>query len=73
MKRSEHEDIPYLQNADIQWIPKNYHVSLKQLFQSIKHGYEFQFPAVAFVVQKGTKSKYSCASLYFLETPHLED
>lgn len=34
--------------------PENYQMSLKQFFQPIKHNDEFQFPAVAFAVQKET-------------------
>lgn len=46
--------------------PENYQISLKCFFfQSIKRNDEFQFPAVAFVVQKETESEYSCATLYF--------
>lgn len=46
-------------------------MSLKQPFKSIKH--EFQFPAVVFVGQNQTLSKYFCASPYFQETAHLKD
>lgn len=54
MKKSEHEDILYLQNAVIQWIPRRLSDVLKTAFQSIKHNDDFQFPAVVFVVQKET-------------------
>lgn len=66
MKKSEQEDYLYLQNSVIQWIPRKLSDFLRMLFfQSIKRNDEFQFPAVAFAVQKETESEYSCATLYF--------